>query len=210
GLEMLLACCRDLDGLRAEGLRDLAKHYPNVITVVHLGEYSLCSILLQVGSLVGKAGLNVLVNNTGMLTHRTMQTTSTQEIQAAFNTNTMGPMDIIKLREFLPYLQSAATASGKPGMSCSKPAVVSISSMVASMATIKEMYSFLPMASLKAGLNMLTLCATEEFRKDEILFAVLHPGWVRTDMGGEGGGEGVSLTGRVLLLSALTSGWERL
>uniref|UniRef100_A0A8C8C691 C-factor n=1 Tax=Oncorhynchus tshawytscha TaxID=74940 RepID=A0A8C8C691_ONCTS len=180
GLEMLLACCRDLDGLRAEGLRDLAKKHPNVITVVRLGEYSLCSILLQVGSLVGKAGLNLLVNNTGMLTHRTMQTTSTQEIQAAFNTNILGPMD-----EFLPYLQSAATASGKPGLSFNKPAVVSISSMVASMATIKEMCSFFPMAS--AGLNMLTLCATEQFRKNEILFAVLYPGWVRTDMGGEGG-----------------------
>uniref|UniRef100_A0A8C7VFR9 C-factor n=1 Tax=Oncorhynchus mykiss TaxID=8022 RepID=A0A8C7VFR9_ONCMY len=178
-VRQLLACCRDLDGLRAEvrGLRDLAKKHPNVITVVRLGEYSLCSILLQMGSLVGKAGLNVLVNNTWVLTHGTMQTTSTQEIQAAFNTNILGPMDITK-RTFKMYLfflmSSAATASGKPGMFCSKPAVVSISSMVASMATVKEMCSFFPMAS--AGLNMLTLCATEEFRKDEILFAVLHPG----------------------------------
>lgn len=50
------------------------------------------------GSLVGKAGLNVLVNNTWVLTHGTMQTTSTQEIQAAFNTNILGPMDITKVR----------------------------------------------------------------------------------------------------------------
>lgn len=29
-----------------KGLRDLAKKHPNVITVIRLGEYSLCSILL--------------------------------------------------------------------------------------------------------------------------------------------------------------------
>ncbi|XP_070298589.1 uncharacterized protein [Salvelinus sp. IW2-2015] len=189
-----------------------------------------------------------------------MQTTGTQEMPAAFNTNIMGPMDVIK--EFLPDLQAAATASGKPEMSCSKPAVVSISSTVGSMATVKEMtvailsslwhqqskqtsvtlpvithplpshyipcqvspamsveagvnlnrrtgsswfyiqsivlyphlFNSLPPFSLpappflssQAGLNMLTFCSTEEFRKDEILFAVLHPGWVRTDMGGKG------------------------
>lgn len=32
---------------------------------------------------------------------------------------------------------------------------------------------------------MMTVCAAEEFKKDEILFSLLHPDWVRTDMGGE-------------------------
>lgn len=52
----------------------------------------------QVGSLVGKGGLNLLVNNAGVLAHGTMQTTSNQDMQAAFNTNVMGPMNIIKVR----------------------------------------------------------------------------------------------------------------
>uniref|UniRef100_A0A4W5QV13 Uncharacterized protein n=1 Tax=Hucho hucho TaxID=62062 RepID=A0A4W5QV13_9TELE len=105
-VHQLLACCRDLDGLRAE------KH-PNVITIICLDPCSIKESAKQ-----GKAGLNL-----------------TQDMQAAFNTNIMGPMDVTKVRaeKFLPYLQAAATASGKPGMSCSKAAV--------------EMYCFFPMAS---------------------------------------------------------------
>uniref|UniRef100_A0A674CX32 C-factor n=1 Tax=Salmo trutta TaxID=8032 RepID=A0A674CX32_SALTR len=190
-VRQLLACCRDLDGTNRSGFS---------LAVDWLTFSPLC---------LSDAGLNLLVNNTGVLTYGTMQTTSTQKMQAAFNTNIMGPMDVTK--EFLPYLQAAATASGKPGMSCSKPAVVSISSTVGSIATIKEILSPFslpapPFLSSQAGLNMLTLCATEEFRKDEILFAVLHPGWVRTDMGGEGGAIDApeSVEGLLCMMDSLT------
>ncbi|CAB1342187.1 unnamed protein product [Coregonus sp. 'balchen'] len=135
-VHQLFACCRDPDGPRAD------KH-PNVITVIRLDATDPCSIkesAKQVGSLVGKAGLNLLVNNVGVLSHGNMQTTSTQDMQAAFNTNIMGPMNVTK---------AAATANGKPGMSCSKAAVVSSSSTVASMATVKELYPFFPAISYR-------------------------------------------------------------
>lgn len=38
--------------------------------------------------------------------------------------------------------------------------------------------------SSQAGLNMLTACAAYDLKDEDILFSLLHPGWVRTDMGG--------------------------
>ncbi|KAA8585212.1 C-factor [Etheostoma spectabile] len=183
----LFACCRDPDGPRAEALQTLAKKNPN-ISVVRLDATDLCSIKLcaqQVGSLVGTGGLNLLINNAGIAPKGTVQETSPEDMQHCFNTNVMGPMNIIK--EFLPHLRDAVKASGMPGMSINKAAVVSISSLLGSMEALHS-YAFFPAASYrisKAGLNMLTVCAAEELKKDEILFCVLHPGWVRTDMGGE-------------------------
>ncbi|XP_046893392.1 C-factor-like [Hypomesus transpacificus] len=190
-VRQLFACCRDPEGPKAENLRNLAEKHPKIITVIRLDATDPCSIkesAQRVGSLLGKEGLNMLVNNAGVLAHGTIQSTSSEDMQSAFNTNVMGPMNIIK--EFLPYLRTAAKASGKPGMSCSKAAVINISSTLGSISLVEASYSFFPAVSYrvsKAGLNMLTMCAVEEFKKDEILFANLHPGWVRTDMGGEGG-----------------------
>ncbi|XP_068435022.1 C-signal-like [Clinocottus analis] len=190
-LKKLFACCRDPDGPRAEALQTLAKKHPNVIAVVRLDITDLSSIkqcAVQVGSVVGKEGLNLLINNAGVLAKGTLLETSSEDMQNAFNTNVMGPMNSIK--EFLPHLRAAAKASEAPGMSCSKAAVVNISSFLASMEIVKQSYGHFSGISYrisKAGLNMLTLCAAEELKKDEILFAMLHPGWVRTDMGGDEG-----------------------
>nr|XP_040045741.1 C-factor-like [Gasterosteus aculeatus aculeatus] len=187
----LFACCRDPDGPRAEALQTLAKKHPDVIAVVRLDATDLCSIkqcAQQVGSVVGTGGLNLLINNAAVAVRTTMQETTPEELQHMFSTNVMGPMNIIK--EFLPHLRAAAKASGTPGMSSCKAAIVNISSILGSIEGAKESYATYPCFSYrvsKAALNMLTLCASEELKKDEILLSVLHPGWVRTDMGGEEG-----------------------
>ncbi|CAK6963123.1 C-factor-like [Scomber scombrus] len=187
----LFACCRDPHGPRAEALQALAKKHPGIISVIRLDATDLCSIkdsAQLVGSMVGTGGLNLLINNAGMMAKGTLRDTTPEDMQSTFNTNVMGPMNMIK--EFLPHLRAAVQANGKPGMSCNKAAVISISSVLGSLDLVKQTYALFPAISYrisKTSLNMLTACAAEELKEDGILFSVLHPGWVRTDMGGDAG-----------------------
>ncbi|XP_070703587.1 C-signal-like [Pempheris klunzingeri] len=206
----LFACCRDPDGARAESLQTLAKKHPGVVYVLRLDANDLCSIkqcAQQVASLVGKGGLNLLINNAGILVRATLQDTTPEDMQNTFTTNVVGPMNIIK--EFLPLLRAAVKASTLKGMSCCKAAVVNISTLLSSMEVMQQTYSFFPAVPYrvsKAGLNMLTLCAAEELKREEILFSMLHPGWVRTDMGGDDGeiDSPESVKGMLSIMASLT------
>ncbi|XP_072299318.1 C-signal-like isoform X3 [Eucyclogobius newberryi] len=187
-LSLLFACCRDPDGPKAEGLRALAKKHPDIIKVICMDTADRSSIkrsAQQVGSLLGEKGLNLIINNAAILTHSTVANSTPEDMASTFNTNVIGPMSVIQ--EFLPLLRAAAKDSGMPGMSCRKAAVVSISSTLGSIEHIKHLYAqlkTLPYCVSKAALNMLSACAAAELQKEEILCTLLHPGWVRTDMGG--------------------------
>uniref|UniRef100_A0A673NB78 Uncharacterized protein n=1 Tax=Sinocyclocheilus rhinocerous TaxID=307959 RepID=A0A673NB78_9TELE len=169
--------CRDPDGPNSEALRELAKKHPSVVTLVQLDVADQCSIkesAKKVGSLLGKNGLNLLVNNAA-------------DMQNTFNTNVIGPLFVI--REYLPYLSAATKAKGRPGMSCNKAAVINISTDSASMSimpVMKEPFPLFPYSISKVCKNPKTLigCANE-LCADEILCISIHPGWMRTDMGGD-------------------------
>lgn len=45
--------------------------------------------------------------------------------------------------------------------------------------------SVLSAVGRQAALNMLTRCQAEDFKGHNILVTAIHPGWVRTEMGGE-------------------------
>lgn len=48
---------------------------------------------------MGTGGLNLLINNAGILPRANLQDTSPEDMQKGFNTNVMGPMNIIKVSE---------------------------------------------------------------------------------------------------------------
>uniref|UniRef100_A0A671YWK5 C-factor-like n=1 Tax=Sparus aurata TaxID=8175 RepID=A0A671YWK5_SPAAU len=199
-VKKLFACCRDPNGPKAEALQALAKKHPNVhiirLDVADLGSIKQCS--QQVGAQVGTGGLNLLINNAAYLDKSTLQETTAEGMQTTLNTNLMGPMYMTQ--EFLPHLRAAVKASKIPGMSTRKAAVVNITSFLGSMQLVKDTFSIFTYIPYRI------ICAAEELKKDEILFSLLHPGWVRTDMGGEEGEIDApeSVTGMLSVMESLT------
>jgi len=52
-----------------------------------------------VGSLLGKNGLNLIINNAAVLPSKSMWTTNVEDMHQAFNTNVLGPLFVIRVME---------------------------------------------------------------------------------------------------------------
>lgn len=117
-------------------------------------------------ALEGWSGIDILVNNAGI--YRPDE--SAQDFLASFETNTIIPFFLT--RALMPQLQKSST-----------PKVAHISSMMGSIADNSSGGSYSYRAS-KAAVNMIS----KGFSVEEpwLLSVVLHPGWVQTQMGGEG------------------------
>ena len=101
-----------------------------------------------------------------------------------FQINCVAPLFLTQA--LLPLLQAAAALQPGPAMAVTRAAVVQISSIAASIGEVSEawagMYAY---RCSKAALNMASASlAAEVGRSSGVLVVSLHPGWVRTDMGG--------------------------
>lgn len=48
-------------------------------------------------TLAGNEGLNLLINNAAILIDKDLRETSSEDMQSTFNTNVVGPMNMIKV-----------------------------------------------------------------------------------------------------------------
>uniref|UniRef100_A0A0B8RZH2 Putative oxidoreductase C663.09c n=1 Tax=Philothamnus irregularis TaxID=1899461 RepID=A0A0B8RZH2_9SAUR len=181
----IFATCRDPAGPRAQDLKNLAAEHPQIV-IVALDTDDPSSVKAaadKVTACLKGAGLNLLINNAGIANVSSLETETPENMAETYKTNVIGPMVVVQV--FLPLLRKAAQESPLKGMSCSKAAIVNISSEGGSITNVLEWQNghVIAYRCSKSALNMLSKCQSLCLAKDEILCIALHPGWVQTDMG---------------------------
>jgi NAD(P)-dependent dehydrogenase (short-subunit alcohol dehydrogenase family) len=139
-------------------------------TVIRLDVTDPSSFANLTRALDGRS-LDLCVYNAGVTGSRSQQFAAAEksDFDTVMHTNVLGAMH-------------AATAVS-PALARAQGKFVGISSMMGSIGTIKNPSSMLYRAS-KAALNAVVKCASLEYAAQGVTCFVLHPGWVKTDMGG--------------------------
>ncbi|NWT44238.1 CITE dehydrogenase, partial [Chroicocephalus maculipennis] len=148
---------------------------------------SIKAAAARVGEQLGGSGLNLLINNAGIAKLSLLDSETLENMTQVYTTNTVGPL--LLGQAFLPLLKKAAQGSPGSGLSCSKAAIVNMSSNGGSIASPAgwELMQVVSYRCSKAALNMLTKCQSLGYREHGVLCVALHPGWVQTDMGTSAG-----------------------
>ncbi|KYO37009.1 C-signal isoform X1 [Alligator mississippiensis] len=181
--ERVFAACRNPEG--AQELKYLASKHPNLVIIL-LDVTNLASIeaaVARVEENLKGSGLNLLINNAAILRLTTLESETRENMSAVYTTNVTGPL--LVSQAFLPLLKKAAQQSTQKGLSCSRAAIVNMSSEAGSIKNllIWDFGHFISYRCSKAALNMLTKCQSLCYAEQGILTITFHPGWVKTDMG---------------------------
>ncbi|XP_066183747.1 C-signal-like isoform X2 [Sylvia atricapilla] len=179
-----------LQQLRVEKeLQNLAAKHPNlvIITLEVANPTSIKAAAAKVGEYLGGSGLNLLINNAGMIKSKMLDAETLEDMTETYTTNAAGPL--LMGQAFLPLLKKAAQGSPGSGLSCSKAAIVNISSIAGSIECCFgwELIQNASYRISKAALNMLSKCQSLAYKEHGILCVALHPGWVQTELGGAAG-----------------------
>jgi len=128
------------------------------------------------GRMMAGQAIDVLINNAGVTSDvKGVEQLTYEELERVFRINSVAPMMVT--RAVLPGLRAGR---GKK--------IVNVSSVMGSLtnaAATPDAKSYAYRAS-KSCLNMLTVCLGNELRGEGFSCVAMHPGWVKTDMGGAG------------------------
>lgn len=146
-----------------ETLMALYKQYPKHLIPIEI-DISQPAAIQKLAQQIGNESLDVLINNAGLM----VKGETADDLAVSFWINATVPFLLTKA--LLPNLKKS-----------SAPKVAQISTM---MASIEDNSSggYYAYRSSKTALNMLTKSLTQD--QPNVSFALIHPGWVKTDMGG--------------------------
>lgn len=181
---VLIATCRNPEA--ADSLQSLARTHSNLhilkLDILDFDSYE--AIAQKTRDLVGDRGLNVLINNAGIMRglKNEMSQMNVKDLTDIYLTNTVAP--IMLLKALRPLLKQAAERNQSSPMGWSRAAVVNITSILGSLAS-NTTGGYLEYRESKAALNMAARSWALELAPENILVFSIHPGWVQTDMGGK-------------------------
>lgn len=159
------------DPAAAAGLKALASRHGAGIRLLAMEVTDPSSVAAAARAV--DAPLDVLVNNAGIYGPRDRQGALDMDFEAweeVLRVNTLAPLRVAQA--FLPHVERAR---GK---------IVTISSQMGSLQGSSG--GALAYRSSKAAVNKAMLGLAEALRPRGVAVMVMHPGWVRTDMGGAG------------------------
>ncbi len=165
----VIACCREPG---APALVELAAAHGNALARHRLELSDPEQIQALAEGLAGRP-LDLLLLNAGVYgpEDAPFGKTPVEEWLEVFRINTVAPL---KLTEAL--VQNVACSERKQ--------IVMVTSLMGSLAD-NESGGHYPYRSSKAALNMVAKSLSVDLRSLGVTVAVIHPGWVQTDMGGE-------------------------
>jgi len=163
----VVGACRNPDGAR--DLWEVESDYKTRFRLLKI-DVSDASSIEAAAKAISALPIDVLVNNAGILrgAEEGLMTLSFDDVLKSFLINTVGPMRVTKA--FMPNLRLATN-----------PKIINITSKMGSIEDNKG-GGYYGYRMSKTALNMFNSCLKSEFR--DIISVVLHPGWVKTEMGG--------------------------
>jgi len=165
----IIACCRAPE--RATKLQEMAKQRSNIsVKMLDVCQDKSIEALAQ----STQQPIDILFNVAGVIGSSNVdRVPTTQEWLDVLQVNIIGPLKM--MNAFLPNIRQGT-----------RKLIINFSSISGSITLIDRIYPHCSYdySSSKAGLNICTRMFAHQFASEKMTIVALHPGWVKTDMGG--------------------------
>jgi NAD(P)-dependent dehydrogenase (short-subunit alcohol dehydrogenase family) len=169
GGRVFAGCRRPADAAELQKLAEIASPNLTLLALDVADELSLDKARQQVGAQV--EALDLLYNNAAInLGDESIAEVTAQKLAETLRVNAIGP--VLVAQRFYDLLRLGDS-----------PGLINISSEAGSITRMRHFRGYGYYGS-KAALNMYTRCLSLDPDLKEVTVISLHPGWVRTDMGG--------------------------